>query len=442
MIQNFKKNIIKKQEILISTFLIMFFLLMLFGRSFTGLVIFGYRFGEWLTAFGLLNSLVILLLIISKKVAKNKKFFYLNMLIVFSFFYQLIIKDVNSFSTYLIKSSSYIWLISYIYIGFLIFKRINYENIFLRYITLILPIVYFFQTIYYPTTLRNFFISNSDKFEYLKAGDILLTFCLIVLISENNFKSKYVYTSFYLIMAAIFAPYFLYASKGSLLAFLIIFVFQIKNIIINLKKYKFKSSLVILFSVILFFSSTYHIYGNFVFKKEADNRLQIQEVITSGVSSILQERNTQQIFASFYFSDGRLYSEDVTANWRLQIWQDIISDLRTNNSLLSGYGYQNIIPAMDDPERRGTDGTNEHVHNYFINIFARGGLVQLILFIFLHFLIVNIYYQKYQSFKIIKFILPLLIVAFFDTSMESVRFPILYYSFLGYFYYEDSISIR
>ena len=28
-----------------------------------------------------------------------------------------------------------------------------------------------------------------------------------------------------------------------------------------------------------------------------------------------------------YFIDGRIYSNDVTSNWRLQIWQDVIEDL-------------------------------------------------------------------------------------------------------------------
>ena len=36
------------------------------------------------------------------------------------------------------------------------------------------------------------------------------------------------------------------------------------------------------------------------------------------------------------------------------------------------------------PGRLGRDGMNEHVHNYFVNIFARGGIGQLILFVLLH----------------------------------------------------------
>ena len=64
--------------------------------------------------------------------------------------------------------------------------------------------------------------------------------------------------------------------------------------------------------------------------------------------------------------------------WRLDIWQDIIYDLDDNNKLLFGYGYEDIIPVMkwENGYRLGLDGLNEHVHNNWFNIFARGGLFQ------------------------------------------------------------------
>ena len=96
---------------------------------------------------------------------------------------------------------------------------------------------------------------------------------------------------------------------------------------------------------------------------------------------------------------------------------------------------------MDDKERRGSDGTNENVHNYLINIFARGGLFQLTLFLMLHVSIIRLYHQKFGNYSILKLLIPVFIVSFFDTSMESVRFPFLYYSFLGYFLNEDSIYL-
>ena len=424
------KNLLTKQKIVYDLFLLLFVLLLLFGRSFTGIFILGFRVGEWLTAAGLLVSVFVLLSTVLKKIDKYKSLIYINSLVIATFFYQLVANDIEKFSNYLIKSSSYIWLIYYNYLGFFIFKKINYENIFFKLTIFILPIIYIFQTTYYPSIIESYFLLYSDKFEYLKAGDVLLAFCIIILVNENGFKSKYSFTFFYLFIASLFAPYFLYASKGAFLAFLFIFIFQFKNILMNLKKYKFRSFGLLICAVVIFFSSTYYIYGNFVFEKDENNqKLEIQELVLGGVTSILNERNTTEIFASFYFSDGRLYSEDVTANWRLQIWQDVVQDLNYKNRILTGYGYESIIPAMDDIERRGTDGTNEHVHNYFINILARGGTSQLLIITLFHIFIVKIYYQKYKSLKILKFIIPAFIVSFFDTSMESVRFPILYYSF-------------
>ena len=64
------------------------------------------------------------------------------------------------------------------------------------------------------------------------------------------------------------------------------------------------------------------------------------------------------------------------------------------------------------------------------------------LFMTFHSFIVIYYFKKFKNFKILKFMIPIFIVSFFDTSMESVRFPFLYYSFIGYFFNEDSIYLQ
>ena len=51
--------------------------------------------------------------------------------------------------------------------------------------------------------------------------------------------------------------------------------------------------------------------------------------------------------------------------------------------VIKGYGFNEIFPVMLDPTapgRLGRDGLNENVHNYFMNILGRGGVLQLILF--------------------------------------------------------------
>ena len=103
-----------------------------------------------------------------------------------------------------------------------------------------------------------------------------------------------------MLSVSLFAPYFLYASKGSFLALDVIILFQIKSIFryVNLKK--INSIWIFLISIILFFSSAYYIYGNFVFEKEKENEKIVVENIVSGVASIVKERNTTEVFVTIF----------------------------------------------------------------------------------------------------------------------------------------------
>ena len=115
--------------------------------------------------------------------------------------------------------------------------------------------------------------------------------------------------------------------------------------------------------------------------------------VPEAVKKIANEKSTQDVFLSLYIQDGRLFSTDPTTNWRLDIWQDVYDDLEDKERLLRGYGYGEIIPVMTDPTapgRLGRDGLNEHVHNYFVTTFARGGIFNLIMFLYLHLQLIKI----------------------------------------------------
>jgi O-antigen ligase len=102
-----------------------------------------------------------------------------------------------------------------------------------------------------------------------------------------------------------------------------------------------------------------------------------------------------------------------------------------NNRVLFGYGYGDIIPVMDDPQRKGEDGTNENVHNFVLNIFARGGLLHLLIYTFIIFEIYKISKIANNQSLMLLLILPIFVVSFFDASMENPHFPFLFYFFLG-----------
>ena len=199
----------------------------------------------------------------------------------------------------------------------------------------------------------------------------------------------------------------------------------------------------------LFFSfSTLNIWGDFSFTKPQslfgllDNSSELNiadKFVDLYKTKAIDFEHPDKII---YLIDGRVYSNDVTFNWRLQIWQDVIYDLTTKNQIIFGYGYNEIIPAMDDVERRGTDGTNENVHNYFINILARGGLLQLSFFIFAYYLVIKNYFKNKEKLYASQFLVSVLVVSFFDSSMEYVSFPIIFYTISGCFIYDNYIKNR
>ena len=83
--------------------------------------------------------------------------------------------------------------------------------------------------------------------------------------------------------------------------------------------------------------------------------------------------------------------------------------------------------------RVGHDKSNEHVHNYLINIFGRGGLTQLSLVLILHLTLYYSYFKKFKNHYILILILPPLLNAMTDIAMEGVQFPINFYLMYGYF---------
>ena len=138
------KNLINKyQDYILIAF---FFLLIIFGRPFVGLYVFGTRLGELLVAF----SFIAFFYFIIKKNSFPEKFknlFTVLVLIFLSFLLSNIFDDGFYFSEYLFKSSSYIWTVSFLFLGY-IYKI---KNQYLPYIlSASLFVLYIFNTVFYP----------------------------------------------------------------------------------------------------------------------------------------------------------------------------------------------------------------------------------------------------------------------------------------------------
>ena len=418
-------------------------LYMLFGRTYSGLYVSNFRLAELIIGFFLLFNIIVLLTPIRylrSKLKYENQIIYIYKLIILSFFVILFLNDGSLANVYSFKSSSYIWMV-----GSLFFSGIFIEKIFIKktiFVMIIFYLVYQFSTIHYPELLISFFEKNSDKFDFQKGSDLLLIYVVSTLFIQRNISNKFNSFSIFLISSSILLPLFLFKSKGAFLP-AIIFIFYYLYLSRKLiSAQKLKTISISLLAVILFVISTFEVYGNLNFKKMGmdgfNSNEELQAIFTideieKGVTAIATEKNTGQFFLSFFVMDKRLYSQEPMANWRLQIWQDILRDLNNESRLLKGYGYNEIIPAMDLVHRRGTDRTNENPHNFIFYILARGGIPQLLLFAILNIQLLLLYYKKYKNYHILIYIIPIMTTSLFDASMESIRFPLIYYSFLSYF---------
>jgi len=439
------KNILMKiKDSSVVLYSLLIGIVFIFDRSIVGFMISGQQVGKLIVGIGFLATFLFIIL----------RFYNLNLLnlddyslslsilsaIVLTFFISIFLYGTNIFSAYTFRSSSYIWTASILYISLVIFQDINkYKkliDIFIYPILLIPFVHYIFSTGYYPNFVMDFFIKFSDKFTFNKASDIMMTAISINFVYFKVGKNKY-YNLLYLVFSiSLLLPLLLLMSRGSFLsAFVFLFgmlIFHRKYLLSNIRK----TLSILLIGSITFIASTYNI-GDVDFNFNPGFGEQTVQPLNDTIQEIAKKNDTRKAFLSLYFENGRIVSHDNTTNWRLDIWQDVIEDMNNKNILLRGYGYNEIIPVMLDPSapgRLGRDGLNENVHNYFINILARGGIFQLLLFTLFHLSVLNVWYQKNKNLEILIYFIPVMINSSLDITMEGVQFPFIYYSLLGIFF--------
>ena len=423
------ENRLNKMSIL--TFLILTFFagIFLFVRSFMGIYLFNFRIGELGVLFCFLLSGFYVLFLYRKKLIE-KKIGITYLLIIFSFFLVLIISGSSILDTYTYKASSYIWTMSFILVGVFVYNNIDFDEIFLKIFGSFLPLIYFLLVLI-PENIKqlliDFFGTYSDKYEMHKGSDLLIMYLIVFMINNRKLSKNNLYIYYFVIISSLYLPLFMFKSRSAFFAaliFILVEVLRNKKVIFNGNKRTI--SLVLLFFVV-FNLSVFFITNSKTLDKDAS----VVDLI-SLAESRYQAYNQDVEMPMFFYRNNRLYSADGNLNWRLQIWQDVFYDMkRSNQTLLFGYGFKDKIPAMEKVERTGLDFKNENVHNNFINIYARGGLLQLSLFIGFYYFVVTRYKEKFGNFDILIYIIPILFCSFFDASMENSHFPLLYYFFLG-----------
>ena len=418
-------------NIIPSAILLFFLGVFLLARTFMGIYIFGFRIGELAILFSLL-SLIISISFFNKfsytKLFLNTKIRITLILFVVTFIFNLILSASSPINPYTFKSSSYIWSIGFLFLGlyFANFYKLN-KNI-IRLFTILNFYLYYFSFYGISEGVQNQLLVISDKFEYHKGSDVFLLLISSLFLMIRFEKEKRISLEILLLTFSFFSPLLLYKSRGAFIGFLVFVLLELFSLRRYFKMGYVRNMLLVILMTILFLQSLSLVTKNGLI--EVDEVRSNVDFITSyraiPSSKIIEEK-------LFYMYENRLYSSDGNLNWRFQIWQDVIHDLSLKNKLLFGYGYKSIIPAMDDPFRAGDDGTNENVHNFIVNIFARGGLVHFLLFILL-FMQIFKYSSKFRDLKISHYIFPIFLVSFFDSSMENSHFPLIFYFIIGYLF--------
>jgi len=414
-------------------YLILIIFSIVFTRPFVGIYFGSFRLGELMIGGCILLTFFIVFLRNYFQLIEIRNLSRTFIFITISFFFVVIVTNSNLLNLYAYKSSSYIWTLSFIFFGYLYFLPSKYNDLFFYLISISLVSMYIISTGNYPNFVIAFFNEISDKFQFLKGSELSLVLIISNLLAKNKLSLRSYYR-FLLTSSFLYFPLLLFNSRAAFFIAVIFFVIELFYIRKVLYKTNWINYLLLFLSIPIFLLSTLRVYGNLEFAKLSE--YSNSEVISETVTDLVERKETTDVFLSFYFQDGRLRSKDSTTEWRLDIWQDVFDDMKSNSILLKGYGYNEIIPVMLDPTapgRLGRDGLNENVHNYFVNIFARGSLLQLALFIILNIQIIFKYKNKFNSYNIISYLLPIYLMSSFDATLESVHFPFVFFTFLGYF---------
>ena len=418
---------------IIAFFVFSFFLFVfLFSRSFVGISVLGFRIGELSMLFSILSMAFFIYLNYKSNIYREyveKRFVLTNIFFLFSFFVVTITNQGSFLSTYTFKSSSYIWSIGFFYLGIIICKDISISTRIPYLIGFYLIYLYIYAVLDFPQSVMDFFLSISDKYEPHKGSDILIMTLVPLYFVNRFFENRRLSLNYCLFASALFLPLLLYKSRGAFIAFLIFLIFEIYNLRQSFKTSFLKNTFLLMISTFIFIISSFIV---------TENEVEIDSVGTT-VTQLATYRipDTEKEFVPIFISDGRIYSSDSNLNWRFQIWQDVIEDMQEKNIFVKGYGFNEKIPAMNDPLRAGDDGLNENIHNFLLNVFARGGVFHFIIYLFLLFFMILNLKIIHNNYSFMSIIFPIFLASFFDASMENAHFPLIFYFFIGLMSYKD-----
>ena len=199
------------------------------GRSLTGVTIFNFRIGEVIV-----GSLFVLSIfaLFYKNVELKKELLTFKIMIGIYFISIVFINDF-SLTTYLIESSSYIWMISLFFLSLTLSKFIKDDSWWFIFYLILPFLLYFTEAVSYPEFLKNFYIQYSDKFDFLKGSDLAMIVISAQIFSILKLKKSFNTFTYIIFVNALFLPFLLYKSKGAFLGaflfFIVIFIYSTVN---------------------------------------------------------------------------------------------------------------------------------------------------------------------------------------------------------------------
>lgn len=417
------------------------FLSIIFTRSFLGIQVWMFRIGELVMAFSALIFLNTLMMFKYIYEEKYKSIFSASVLILLSFGITVVFTGSSLLNIYTYKASSYIWSIGFLFLGLSLpkLKTLNQSYAILLQISLL--IIYLVAIYDFPENMIKFFNSFSDKYEPHKGSDIVINFAILSYFLNRFYKYNQNGFELFLVNLSIFLPLFLYKSRAALISILIFVIYELYLYRKEILKISFRRILVFIFVSILLVVSTFLSQRYVVVEFSEETIEQIPNAFkTLGEYKFSKYKDDYPVF---YISERRLFSGDGNLNWRLQLWQDAIEDNYQEKKIYYGIGYNskfnvfiennlvNTVGVADGNDRRGLDGLNEHVHNYFLTIFLRGGFLHLLVFFTFYYSLFNSAKKNNQLFEMVVFSASVMFVSFFDSSMENAHFPLLFYFFAG-----------
>jgi len=419
-----------------------FILVLIFGRSFMGIYIFGMRIGE--LSMGLSLLILIFSLLFYKKIEVfdkilDKRTINIFSLLVLSFVFIAIYSNSSFINPYTYRASSYIWTLGFLFLGIVYFENNKLNKLYVYSFLPILLYIYFFSIYGLPQGAINFILSISDKFEPHKGSDLLLMYLCIFLIFNRYEINKRIALEVFVLFSSLYFPLMLFKSRASFIGFILFLIFEIYYLRGHFRGNLKRNILLFLLAVFILFQSVFLVAGS-GFLKISKTEEEVKYIATYRADP------DEEIFRLFYIAEDelgtkttRIFSTDNNLNWRLQIWQDVAYDIHHKNLYFTGYGFSNKIPAMELETRQGLDKLNENVHNYIVTIFARGGLVTLFLVALMYINLVkrNILFSEVSYIYV--FLLPLLFNSLFDVAMENAHFPLLFYFIFGMLFHKKKI---